>query len=218
MLDDNGPPKASSEASVRVRGEGVVEVIPDAARISVGIFASRANLKKARQEAASSATGIVAAIKALGIPSRDMQTSRFSIYPRTDRDAKGKETMLGYDVRNTVTITVRDLDQLPVVLDAAVEASANQVTGPVFFIQHPEEAEGEARRLAMASARRRAEVLAREAGATLGRVRSIADYESGSRGTFRNMRVMASVAERSIPIEAGTETVAAEVEVVWELV
>ena len=82
-------------------------------------------------------------------------------------EAKGKlATIVAYDVRNTVSVVVRDLERLPEVLDAATAAGANQVFGPALFLQHPEAHEDEARRLAMASARRRAEALARAAGAT----------------------------------------------------
>lgn len=203
--------------TVRVRGKGTVEAVPDAARISLGIATSKKSLKKAQDEAARIATAIIAAVKEAGIAARDIQTSRYSVYPRTDRDATGKETMLGYDVHNTVTIMVRDLDQLPRVLDAATGANANQIAGPDFFIQHPEGAEDEARRLAMASARRHAEVLAEVAGATLGRIRSIVEVETGGWDGGRVMYSRANVLREPVPIEFGIETITAHVEVVWEL-
>lgn len=205
--------------SVRVRAEGAVEVAPDAATISVGIHVSRPNQKKAREEAAASATSIIAAVKDAGIPDRDIQTSTYSVTPQRNVESKGKPIgIIGYDVRNTIAVTVRDLARLPAVLDAAMAASANQVSGPFFFIQHPEASEDQARRLAMSSARRRAEVLAAVEGRTLGAVRAITDGDS--RGPAPRMAMMARAAtmDTATPIEAGTERIVASVEVVWELV
>jgi uncharacterized protein len=112
-----------------------------------------------------------------------------------------------------------DLDRLPSVLDAATRADANQVQGPDFFVQHQEDAEDEARRLAMASAPRRADVLATAAGATLGPVRSIVSSGADS-GPMPHLayRVVAADADPATPIDACAERVMAEVEVVWGLV
>jgi uncharacterized protein YggE len=222
MSDDSDSPDVTGgarPATVRVRGEGQVEVAPDAATVTIGVLVSKASLKKAREEAAARAADAIAAVKEAGIPDRDIQTSEYVIQPRRSIDAKAKPTEIaGYDVRNTISVTVRDLERLPELLDAAVAASANQVNGPSFFIQHPEAAEDEASRLAMADARRRAEVLAEAAGATLGRVRSIDEVEEHSGPAPRMMmRAMAADSGATTPIEAGTERITARVEVVWEL-
>jgi uncharacterized protein YggE len=207
--------------TVRAQGEGWVEVAPDAATITVSVQVARPSLPAARDEAASRAAAMIAAAKEAGIPARDIQTGSYRIQPLRDTGPDGNPTVTrGYEVRNAVTVTVRDLDRLPAVLDAATAAGANQVQGPDFFIQHPEEAEDEARRLAMANARRHAETLAATEGATLGPVRSIVD--GGSHGppvprmAYRAMAVAESAP--ATPIEAGTERITARVEVVWDLV
>jgi uncharacterized protein YggE len=205
--------------TIRVRGEGMVEVAPDAAVIAVGVYVSKPSQKKAREEAAARAGSIITAVKDTGIPDRDIQTSGYSVSPQRRFDSKGKPiAIVGYDVRNTVTVTVRDLDQLAETLDAAMAASANEVSGPNFFIQYPEAAEDEARRLAMASARRRAEVLAGTEGRTLGAVRAIIDGESRSPAPRMARLYKMAAMETSTPVEAGTERITASVEVTWELV
>ncbi len=207
--------------TVLARGEGWVETTPDAATIGAGVTVTKTSLSAARDEATSRAGAIIAAVKDAGIPARDIQTSGYRVYPLYDTGPERNPTVIrGYDVRNTVTVTVRDLDRLPPVLDAATAAGANQIHGPAFFIQHPEEGEDEARRRAMASARRRAEILAATEGATLGRVRSIVDGEANnghvSRASYRTMSLAESAP--ATPIEAGMERITASVEVVWELV
>jgi hypothetical protein len=206
--------------TVRVRGEGTVEAQPDAARISAGVSITHASLKKAREDAARQASAIIAAAKSAGVPSSDIQTSGYAVYPQYSAASKGKEKpaeIVGYDVRNTVSIVVRDLERLAEALDAVVTAGANQVSGPDFYLQQPEVHEEEARRRAMASARRRAEVLAAAAGARLGAVRSIVDGDQPAMPAPRMMRAMAADAATPTPIEVGTERITASVEVTWDL-
>jgi uncharacterized protein YggE len=203
---------------VQVRGEGVIEIEPDAATIVAGVFVTAATLEQARADAARSANAIIAAARAAGVPDRDIQTSSFTVTPRREVDKKGNlGPITSYDIRNRVTLTVRNLDQLPSLLDAVVSAGSNDLAGPTFFIQHPEQVEDDARRLAMASARRRAEVLATSAGATLGRVLSIVDGDS--RQPSPRPLAMAKFAQAdAMPIEAGVERVTASIEVTWELI
>ena len=217
--DDTEREQPPRPRTVTTRGEGWVDVEPDAATIAIGLSIAKPDLAAARNEAAARAAAIIAAIKDAGIPARDIQTSNYRIQVLRDRDPQGNPTVTrGYEVANTVTATVRDLDRLPTVLDAATAAGANQVQGPDFFVQHRENAEDEARRLAMASARRRAEVLATAAGATLGEVRSITDGGPSGPAPRMAYRAVAADAGPATPIEAGTERIPANVEVVWELV
>jgi uncharacterized protein YggE len=219
VAHDGAQERVSQQRTVTTRGEGWVDVEPDAATITIGLSIAKPDLAAARNEAAARATAIIAAIKDTGVPNRDIQTSNYRIQVLRDRDRQGNPTVTrGYEVANTVTATVRDLDRLPSVLDAATAAGANQVQGPDFFVQQREDAEDEARRLAMASARRRAEVLATAAGAALGPVRSIVDGDADSGPMPRvAYRAVAADTGPATPIEAGTERVPANVEVVWEL-
>jgi uncharacterized protein YggE len=221
MDGDDAATPGFATPRVLARGEGSVDVAPDAATITVGVHVAKPNLAAARDEAASRAAAVIAAVKKAGIPAGDISTSGYRVYPITDTGADRNPILTrGYDVRNAVTVNVRDLERLPAVLDEAIAAGANQIDGPTFFIQHPEDAEDEARRLAMASARRRAEVLAATEGAALGRVRSIVDGTPHRgptpRAAYRAMSV--SDSGPATPIEAGTEQITATVEVVWELV
>ena len=207
-----------SARTVTVQGEGSVDVAPDAATIRLGVYVTHKNLKKARAEAAAQATGMIAAVKDAGIKGNGVQTSGYVVTPLRQVDEKTKTSAIaGYDVRNTISVTVRDLERLPAVLDAATAAGANQVSGPFFFLQHPEQAEADAQRLAMANARRTAETLAAAGGEALGQVRSIVHGEQRG-GPMPRMAFMARAdAAPTTPIEAGVETVRASVEVVWDL-
>lgn len=208
---------APRPATIQVRGEGAVEVAPDATTIVAGVVASARSLEQARADAARIASAVIAAARDAGVPDRDIQTSSYTVTPQRDVDKRSNlGDITGYDIRNRLTLTVRDLDGLPPLLDAVIRAGGNDVTGPTFFVQHPEQAEDDARRMAMASARRRAEVLAASAGATLGRVVSIVDDEFHQPAPRSMGMARYSIAEVA-PIAAGSERITASVEVIWEL-
>jgi hypothetical protein len=84
-----------------------------------------------------------------------------------------------YRVSNMVNVTVRDLEKTGVVLDAAVEAGANNIWGVTFSVDKPETAQAQARSKAMADAQSRAEALAELGGVTLGPVMSISEVITG---------------------------------------
>jgi uncharacterized protein YggE len=221
MTDEQAARDPHPLPTVLALGEGAVDAAPDAARVVIGVQVAKSGLAAARGEAASRVDAAIAAVKAAGIDAWDIQTSGYRVRPLRDIGPDGHPTTTrGYEVRNAVTVTVRDLDALPAVLDAATAAGANQVQGPEFFLQHPEEATDEARRLAMATARRHAELLAAAEGATLGRVRSIVDRGTHGgivpRVAYRAMAMADSTP--ATPIEAGVERITASVEVVWDLV
>ena len=100
-----------------------------------------------------------------------MQTQYVSVSPRYG-DAM---TVLGYTATNTVSATVDELAKAGDVIDAAVEAGANQVSGPSLSVSDQEELYQEALEAAVADARDRAETLAGAAKVSLGGVKTIVE-------------------------------------------
>ena len=76
--------------------------------------------------------------------------------------------VIGYDVSNNVTVTVRKLDSLGAVLDQVVSSGSNQINGVMFQVAKPEAATDEARKLAVADALRKAQVYTAASGRHLG--------------------------------------------------
>ena len=120
----------------------------------------------------------------------------------------------GYRVSNQVSVLVRDLKALGGLLDKLVSLGANQVNGLSFEVSKAETLKDDARKEAVANARRRAELLAAAAGAEVGDVVTIS--EEASFGGPRPMGMRAAKADM-VPIEAGTETLEARVTVTWKL-
>jgi uncharacterized protein len=203
---------------VSVEGQGVVTAVPDTARISVGVSVVRRDLPAARAEAARLATAAIAAVEACGIDKQDIRTTRLTISAHRDWSGKSAPaTITGYEVSNQVRVTVRDLERTGDVLDAVVAAGANDVSGPEFFIDRPEALQDEARRLAIADARRRAETLADAAGTALGPVLAIAETGRMRPAPRALMQMAAADAPPATPVEAGEQEIAIDVRVRWAL-
>ena len=217
-------PAIAEEARPMVRtmsltGHGEVRARPDLAVVTLGVL-SQADTARAALDANNAAmTKIIAGLKQAGIEAKDLQTSNFSVAPRYEYDANrnGAPRTVGYDVSNTVTITLRKLDQLGGVLDQMVTAGSNQVNGVSFQIANPLPLQDEARKLAVTDARRKAELYAAAANVSLGPVIAISEGGGYQPPRPEVRYAMADSAEKSVPIAEGEQAVAIDVNIVWEI-
>jgi len=162
----------AAERAVTVTGEATVSVPPDTAVIRIGVSSLEKTAREAGEANAKQMTAVLAAIKASGIAERDIQTSRLSLQPQYDPN-KGGTRLTGFQANNQVTIRIRDIDSLPTVLDRAIAAGANEMSGIEFVVSEQSKLLDQARDEAIADARRKAELYAKAAGAKLGQVISI---------------------------------------------
>lgn len=200
--------------SIVVSGTGRVAVVPDVADLRLGVSVTRPTVDAARAEAGATMEAILRAVDAAGVPRRDVRTALLSVQPRYDyRDGK-PPTLTGYELANVVEVTVRDLARLGDVVDGTLAAGATSMDSLSFRVDDPAPAEREARILAMAAARARADVLAEAAGLAIdgvtGIVEGVAVPPPGPRMKAERMMLAADVAT---PVEAGSQEVSVSVTV-----
>lgn len=205
-------PVHAAEGLVTVTGEATVAVAPDAAVIRIGVTSQNKTAREASEANAKQMTAVLAAIKDTGIADRDVQTSRLSLQPQYDPNKSGTAHLTGFQATNQVTVRIRDIDKLPVFLDRAIAAGANEMSGIEFVISEQSKLLDRARDDAIADARRKAELYAQAAGSKLGPVVSIT--EEGSAAQPRPMQAMRAGA---VPIAPGEQTLRATVTVSYEL-
>lgn len=208
---------------VMVVGQGEARAAPDLAVTSLTVLRTDETARAALDEANRAATAVAAAMRDLGVESRDLQTGDLAVTPqyryenRQDGTAVPPE-LVGYEVRNSLTVRVRDLDRLGEILDRAIDEGVNQGGDIRFLIEDASQLEDEARTNAFERARRSAETLARAAGRTLGPATLIADDVAADvPQPVRVDRMMAASSGAGVPIETGENTVTARVKVVFEL-
>jgi uncharacterized protein YggE len=202
------------ERTVSVSATGSVAAEPDIAYISTGVVTEADTAKDAIARNSAVMTKVIDGLKAAGLAPRDIQTSTLNVEPRYTQARDGRPAAInGYRVMNHVRLTVRDVKRLGEVLDQAIALGANQVSGISFDVANAETLKDEARRQAMANARRRAELYASAAGVGLGNVLRIAeDVQEAVRPMAGRVAMAAGP-----PIEAGTRQLTVEVHVTYAL-
>jgi uncharacterized protein YggE len=204
-------------ATLTVVGQGEASATPDQAVFSTGVVSTAKTADEALAANSKAVAGVIEAIKASGIEARDIATSGFSIQPQYAQPQQGSREPLkvsGYEVRNGVSVRVRDLAQLGTLLDKVVQAGANQAGGLRFDLSNPDELSAKAQIAALDNARAQAETLAKAAGMRLLRLRRISP---GERASIGGAPMMMKAEARAVPLEAGETTAHAQVTLMYEI-
>ncbi|MGE0006966.1 MAG: SIMPL domain-containing protein [Parvibaculaceae bacterium] len=204
---------------ISLNGHGEVKARPDMAVVNVGVTTQAQTAREALTRNTEAMEKVFAGLQASGIEPKDIQTSNFMVNPCYDHGQNNNQPprLVGYDVSNMVTVSVRKLDTLGAVLDTVVSEGSNQINGVMFAIADDEKLKDEARKLAVADARRKAQLYAETAGISLGEVMSLSEgnYQQ-PQPVFYGKAVRADAA-RSVPIAEGEQTVAIDVSIAWEI-
>jgi uncharacterized protein YggE len=152
--------------SISVTGTGRVKAEPDVADINLGVTKQADDAQTAANEAATTMAAVIAALQAAGVADADIQTTTISLNPVYDWE-NTPPTIEGWEASNLVNVTVRDIDTVGAVVDAATTAGATNVNGITFRVDDATAAEAEARAAAVADARAKADQLAAAADVTI---------------------------------------------------
>ncbi len=152
-----------------VTGEGKVSAPPDIAIVNAGVQAQGSTVKIVQDQRNKNSNAVSAAVKSAGVDGKDIQTSGYNINPMYDYTA-GSQRITGYQASSDLTIKVRAIDKANAVIDAATAAGANQIGGITFDVDNKTAAQNQARGLAVADAKSKAENAAKMAGFSLGRI------------------------------------------------
>lgn len=212
------------QRTLSLTGQAEVKSTPDIAAISAGVVSEARTAREALTLSNKSMASVLRTIEASGIAKKDIQTSNFSVQPRykrAKRSSTGEQEppeIIGYTVSNTVTVIVRKLADLGAILDTVVTSGVNQMNGLSFSIAEPAPLRNQARKLAVAEARERAELYAQAAGVTLGKILSISEA-GGIRPPQPVSRRAAfeSAAAAAVPIAQGQQSIQMHVNIVWEI-
>jgi len=203
--------------TIVVGGTGRVAVVPDVADLQLGVSIARPTVDAARTDAATAMTSILDAIKGAGVPERDIRTTLVSVQPRYDYRDGRPPVLTGYDLSNSVRVTVRDVAALGHVIDGSLQAGATSMDSLSFRLDDPTEAERTARLAAVAQARARAEILAEAAGVAIAGVVDIIEGGGPGPGYPQPKAARLMLADSATPVEAGTTEVSVSVTVTFRL-
>lgn len=157
-----------------VSGEGKVVVVPDQASLSMGVQEQGFNLKQVQEQVNKKMTSLSASLRELGVDEKDIKTTGYNYYPDYQNTNR-------YTAYASVSVVVRDLEQVSPVMDLIGTLGLDNVSGPTFGLSDElmEKTTKEARKIAIDKAKNNAEELASLAGMRLGRIVNIVEGNQG---------------------------------------
>ena len=169
--------------TIAVNGEAEVRVAPDEVILSVGVETFDRDLTAAKSANDASVGRAIAAARRASIASEHIQTDYISIAPRYE-DHNIERGVVGYVVRKSIVIRLQALEKFEDLLTSALQAGVTHVHAIEFRTTKLREHRDRARGLALAAARDKAALLAREAGRQAGPVQSIGESSYGYASSY----------------------------------
>ncbi|NSW53667.1 MAG: SIMPL domain-containing protein [Anaerolineae bacterium] len=221
----NAPASPASTYSqmnqINVSGSGEIYMAPDLAYITIGVRSESENADSAMDDNNVLANAVKAALIGIGIAEEDIQTTAFNVF-WNDKWNPDNTTTKVYSIENMMDVTVRNVDQLEDVLDAALGAGANSVYNIRFDVADKAEAFSKARTLAVQNAQKQAAELAVAAGVELGDLITINSYGgsvtpvSNYYGYGMGGGGMAETAQ-GVPVSSGQIIISISVNLVYQI-
>jgi uncharacterized protein len=199
----------SPDAGVITSGDASVAKKPDTAFLYAGVESQQSTASGAQSDLASKAAKLIARVKALGVADKDLNTAGYSVGPTY---TTGGQSVNGYRASEQLQITWHDVNTVGKALDAIVQEGGATNVGASFGLADPKAAQSEARTLAIADARSRAQAMASAAGVSLGRVIRISDITSSGIPSARFDVGAAAPAATQLPVGELNVTVSVEVD------
>lgn len=203
LASSDGNTNGKTMRAITVTSTATVKNAPDEALIDVAVSSEASQSSEAAAMSADRMTAVIDALKAAGITKDDIQTTGYSVEPRTKH--KGRVTV--YVARNEIEVTIRDLSAVGSIIDAAVGAGANEVRNIRFQLSDETKARTDALRQAVRGARQKADVMAAAAGVRVTGVQAIREEQAYS-PVYRYEAAALAAPAPSTPVvpPAGIET------------
>lgn len=212
--DTRTPPPPQLIVSARAE----TKITPDRATVHISVQTRAPNAAAAASENAQIQQRVFAALRALGVRDEHLSTTGYNVQPEYRHEPNREPRVVGYVVTNTVVAELQRVDLVGRVLDAALGAGANLISGLHFFASNTEAARREALGRAIEIARQDAEVMARAAGGSLGPLLEAsvgAFIRPPPRPVMMRGMAMAAAEVADTPVSPGTQTVAVDVTTRW---
>ncbi|HEU4767248.1 MAG TPA: SIMPL domain-containing protein [Pyrinomonadaceae bacterium] len=204
---------------VTVGGDAIVQAQPDTAHLSIAVVTQARRAIDAQQENATRSDAVVKTLKDAAGPGSEVKTSGYSVQPMRVYKEGQPPAITGYEVRNTVTVTISDLKRIGNVIDAASQAGANDISGISFTLKQDRAARDQALKEATREAMNKAQMVAQALGGRVVRIVEVQE-EGFQRPPVPVYQMDAMIARResvATPIEVGSLDITSRVMLIAEV-
>jgi len=212
-----------SPRTMTVSADGKATLTPDTAETSFSIISRGVDPQALATDNNGKIGSVVDFLKSQGLQDKDITTTGYDLSPNYQYNPKtGANFISGYTLTQTVTVKIHDLTKVAAILGGLTPLGINQIGGVNFTVDDPDQYLASARADAFGKARAKAESMAEEVGASIGRVVSAQESEGGMPGPVYPMAMSAAggMEAPSVPaptIEPGSQDVTLTVSVTYEL-
>jgi uncharacterized protein YggE len=223
LYSEASPTLISEEATqktISLTGAGTASATADEATIRMGVEVTRDRAAEAISDNAESMAAIIDALKLMDISEDDIKTTSYSVYPQYDWTEEGR-VLLGYTVTNMVQVTVKNLDIIGDVIDAAGNTGANRMDGISFGLSDAkmQDLKNTAYVLALGDATDKADLIAETLGLTISGIQSVTENSYVPARTYVDYAEagsdMAISSKAPTPIISGDLSVSVNVHIVF---
>ena len=159
-------------------GDAVVSMKPDLATVTAGVQSQANTAAGAQSDLAGKIAKLVSRIKSLGVADKDLSTAGYWVGPVYGPNG---DAITGYRANVQLVVKWHTVDTVGKAVDAIVQEGGATNISVGFGLNDPRAAQAEARSLAIADARSRAQAMSSAAGVKLGPVVRVSDLSTYSR-------------------------------------
>jgi uncharacterized protein YggE len=225
-----------SSAGITVTGTGSVEVMANVVYIDLSIITDNVSATQALSSNNKQMAQVFETLEKnnilkvgghrhirgdeAGVIAGHFQTKRFQITRKYKYSAQNVRVPAGWIVTNQITIELEEAEKLASLLSelSGIEASSDlNINGINYGVKEQEESLAEARKLAVLNAIKKADLLAKTAGSTLGKPKSITEARVYIPNT-RNIGMAAFKSEGdSVPVTEGQQKISVTVTMTFSI-
>jgi len=225
-----------SSAGITVTGTGSVEVMANVVYIDLSIITDNVSATQALSSNNKQMAQVFETLEKnnilkvgghrhirgdeAGVIAGHFQTKRFQITRKYKYSAQNVRVPAGWIVTNQITIELEEAEKLASLLSelSGIEASSDlNINGINYGVKEQEESLAEARKLAVLNAIKKANLLAKTAGSTLGKPKSITEARVYTPNT-RNIGMAAFKSEGdSVPVTEGQQKISVTVTMTFSI-
>lgn len=206
-----------SSKVITVSATSEIKAVPDLASITVVITTQGKGPEAAQKANGKPTKAVIAKLKELGVPDKEIQTSYTDLSPVWDEEEEGDT----YEMRTSLAVGGLAIDKVHTIMDAVVEAGATEVTGPEYYLSTYTETYREALTAAIESSKPKAEAIAKASGVKLGKVVAVTEgyedtsYEYATYGLMDEEK--AEDTGGTAPLEPGEVSIRADITVSYAI-
>ena len=163
---------------ISVVGTAEINVAPDEVIVNVAVETRDKALGAAKSENDLRVKKVLGLARAISVEQKDIETSSLQMQP--DYSEEKIPRLLGYQVSQTIAITLKDLTKYETLMTQLLEAGVNRVDGVRFIVGEDRKYRDEARAKAIIAAKEKAVAMAGQLGQTIGKPWVISEEHGGN--------------------------------------